>query len=203
MRMDETGRHGKRVGALVKSLAMASGCEPLQALEMGLAAELHDIGMMSIPEGILGKRAPLNPAEHAIVLRHVDAGSEILGDDQHPRVFLAREIVRYHHARWDGNGYPERVAGKRIPLGARACAVADAYDAMVCGLGTGNPKSMNDALGELRSHAGSQFDPELVECFDQMIRSETEDLGMDLTLNSGMEGFQSLVSALQEDRGFV
>ncbi len=203
MRMDESGRHGKRVGALVKSLAMANGCEPLQALEMGLAAELHDIGMMSVPEGILKKRALLNEAERAIVMRHVEAGSEILGDDQHPRVFLAREIVRYHHARWDGTGYPERVAGKRIPLGARACAVADAYDAMVCGLGAGNPRSMNEALGELRSQAGSQFDPELVECFDQMIRSETEDLGMDLALNSGMEGFQSLVSALQEDRGFV
>ena len=203
MRTDETGRHGKRVGALVKSLAMASGCEPLQALEMGLAAELHDIGMMSVPEGILKKRAPLNQAERAIVMRHVEAGSEILGDDRHPRVFLAREIVRYHHARWDGAGYPERVAGKRIPLGARACALADAYDAMVCGLGTGKPRSMNEALGELRAHAGGQFDPELVECFDQMIRSETEDLGMDLTLNSGMEGFQSLVSALQEDRGFV
>ena len=203
MRMDETGRHGKRVGALVKSLAMASGCEPLQALEMGLAAELHDIGMMSVPEGVLKKQGPLNAAERAIVLRHVDAGSEILADDRHPRVFLAREIVRYHHARWDGDGYPERVAGKRIPLGARACAVADAYDAMVCGLGAGKSRSMNDALGELRSHAGTQFDPDLVACFDQMIRTETEDLGMDLATNSGMEGFQSLVSALQEDRGFV
>src|SRR5258708_21967309 len=129
MRMDETGRHGKRVGALVKSLAMASGCEPLQALEMGLAAELHDIGMMSVPEGILKKRALLNEAERAIVMRHVEAGSEILGDDQHPRVFLARQIVRYHHARWDGTGQPQRVAGPRIPPRARARALAPAHDA--------------------------------------------------------------------------
>lgn len=203
MRMEPTGRHGKRVGALVKALALASGCEPLQALEMGLAAELHDIGMMSIPEGLLGKRAPLNDAERAIVRRHVEAGSEILCDDGHPRVFLAREIVRYHHARWDGAGYPERVAGKRIPLGARACAVADAYDAMVCGIGWRAPRPMDEALEALRAEAGRQFDPDLVECFDRMIRNETEDLGMDLATDSGMEGFQSLVSALQEDRGFV
>lgn len=203
LRRDPTGWHGKRVGALVKALALASGCEPLQALEMGLASELHDIGLMSVPDGILKKRGALNDAERSIVRRHVDAGAEILRDDRHPRVFLAREIARYHHARWDGEGYPEAVAGRRIPLPARVCAVADVYDAMVCGLGALPPRSMDEALGELRSQAGRQFDPELVECFDNMIRTETEDLGMDLALNSGMEGFQSLVNALQEDRGFV
>jgi len=203
LRMEDTGRHGKRVGTLVKALALASGIEPLQALEMGLAAELHDIGMMSVPAGILRKRAALNEAERAIVLRHVDAGSEILADDSHARVLLAREIVRYHHARWDGSGYPERVAGRRIPFAARACAVADAYDEMVCGIGTGKAKTMDEALEALASQAGHALDPELVRGFDELIRMETEDLGMDLATHTGMEGFQSLVSALQEDRGFV
>ena len=203
LRRDPSGWHGKRVGALVKALAIASGVEPLPALEMGLAAELHDIGLLSIPEGILKKPGALNEAERAIVRRHVDAGGEILRDDRHPRVFLAREIARYHHARWDGEGYPEAVAGKRIPLPARICAVADAYDAMVCGLGPRAPRPMDDALRELRAQAGRQFDPELVECFENLIRTETEDLGMDLASNDGMEGFQSLVNALVEDRGFV
>jgi putative two-component system response regulator len=203
MRMDKTGWHGKRVGALTKALAAASGCPPLQAMEMGLAAELHDIGMTSVPEGILARRGPLNEAELAIVRRHSDAGAEILRDDQHPRVFVAREIARYHHAHFDGKGYPERVAGKLIPVGARVCAVADAYDAMVCGLCGRPPMTMDEALGELRRQSGKQFDPQLVECFDDLIRAETEDLGMDLSSNTGMEGFQELVVALQADRGFA
>ncbi|MGE5616877.1 MAG: HD domain-containing phosphohydrolase, partial [Bacillota bacterium] len=100
LRMDPSGWHGKRVGALVKALAMQSGVDPLHALEMGLAAELHDIGMMSVPEAILRKRGALNEAERAIIRRHTEAGAEILRDDRHARVFMAREIVTYHHARW-------------------------------------------------------------------------------------------------------
>jgi putative two-component system response regulator len=203
MRMDKSGWHGKRVGALSKALAMASGVDPLQALEIGLAAELHDIGMMSVPEEILAKQGPLSEAERTLVRRHVDAGAEILRDDRHPRIFLAREIARYHHTQWDGAGYPERVGGKLIPVAARMCAVADAYDAMVCGLGSARPKTMDQALGELRRKAGTQFDPELVVRFDGLIREETEDLGMDLSSNPGMESFQELVNALQEDKGFV
>jgi putative two-component system response regulator len=203
MRWDPTGWHGKRVGALAKALALALGCEPLNALEIGLAAELHDIGFLSVPEGILAKKEPLNDAERAIVRRHVDAGAEMLGDDRHPRVFLAREIARYHHAHWNGEGYPERVAGKRIPFAARVCAIADAYDTMVCGLEGRAPRTMHDALEELGRESGRQFDPEMVACFDELIRTETEDLGMDLQSNAGMEGFQSLVGALREDRGFV
>ena len=203
LRRDPTGWHGKRVGALVKALAVAMGIDPLPAMEMGLASELHDVGLLSVPEAILRKDDGLNEAERAIVRRHVDAGSEMLRDDRHPRILLAREIARYHHARWDGEGYPERVAGKRIPFAARACAVADAYDAMVCGLGEGPPRSMNEALEELSREAGRQFDPEMVSCFDQLICMETEDLGMDLESNSGLEGFQSLIAALSEDRGFV
>ena len=203
LRMDPSGWHGKRVGALTKALAMAHGMDPLRSLEIGLAAELHDIGMMSVPEEILGRKGPLSDAERSLVRRHVDAGAEILRDDRHPRIFLAREIARYHHAHWDGAGYPERVGGKLIPLAARMCAVADAYDAMVCGLGASRPKSMDQALGELHRHAGTQFDPELVARFDGLIREETEDLGMDLSSSSGMEEFQEMVNALQEDRGFV
>ena len=203
LRRDPTGWHGKRVGALVKALAIAMGCDALPALEMGLAAELHDVGLLSVPEAILRKDDVLNEAERAIVRRHVDAGAEMLRDDRHPRILLAREIARYHHARWDGEGYPEHVAGKRIPFAARACAVADAYDAMVCGLGTSPRRSMNEALEALGREAGRQLDPEMVACFDQMIRMETEDLGMNLESNSGLEGFQSLIAALGENRGFV
>lgn len=203
LRMDKTGFHGKRVGTLSKALALATGMDPLHALEIGLATEVHDIGMLSVPEEILAKKSPLTAAEHRIVDRHVDAATEILSDDGHARTLLAREIARYHHARWDGEGYPERVGGKLIPLPARICAVADAYDSMVCGLAHQRRKSMDEALAELRRESGRQFDPELVARFDSMVRSETEDLGLDLKGNHGMDDFQELVHALEEDRGFV
>jgi putative two-component system response regulator len=202
MRMDETGLHGKRVGALVKGLAMAGGSGSLQALEMGLAAELHDIGMLAVPDGMLRKDGSLSEVERAIVGRHVDAGVEMLADDNHPRIFLAREIARYHHARWDGEGQPG-VGGPRIPPAARICAIADAYDAMVCGIGAGSRRSMDQALAELAAQSGHQFDPRLVETFDRFIRSESEDVGVDLASSPGMKEFESLITALQDDKGFA
>ena len=203
MQSEVSGWHGMRVGALVKALAIESGVAPLQALEMGHAAELHDIGMISVPQGILLKKGPLNEAEQVIVRKHVDAGDELLRTNRHPRMLLARDIARYHHAHWDGSGYPERVGGAFIPLGARICAIADAYDMMVCGYGSTPPRSMNEALAELQRCAGTEFDPGLVSCFHALIRREAEDRGMDLAVDSGLEGFQDLVASLKENRGFV
>jgi putative two-component system response regulator len=203
LRMDSTGWHGIRVGALTKALALASGLPPLQALEIGLAAELHDIGLISVPEAILAKKGELNEVERAMVERHTDAGAEILQNDEHSRILLAREIAKYHHARWDGGGYPPRVGGRFIPLPARICAVADAYDCMVCGLDHRPPMSMSEALDELRREAGRQFDPELVECFEAVIRDEAADLGVDPGAVAGLESFQEIVISLHEDRGFI
>ena len=203
MRMDSTGWHGMRVGALAKAFALFRGMPPLQAAEIGFACELHDIGMLSVPEGILGKQGSLNSAERAIVMRHTDAGADMLCDDSHPRMMLARDVARYHHARWDGEGYPGRVGGDFIPLAARICAIADAYDAMVAGIPGGNARSMDEALQELSRNAGTQFDPELAVEFDAMIRSEMEGRGVDLAEGSGMQDFQELIQSLTEDRGFV
>ncbi len=203
LRIDNTGCHGVRVGALTKALAIASGEPALQALEIGLAAELHDIGLSSVPEGILSKREALNDVERSLLEKHTEAGAEILRDDRHPRILMAREIAKYHHARWDGNGYPDRVGGSFIPLPARLCAVADAYDTMVCGLGKAQPMTMNDALAELQRESGRQFDPRLVACFEAMIRDEIADRDIDPSTMAGLEHFQDLVLSLQEDRGYV
>lgn len=203
LRMDDTGRHGMRVGALVKALALASGSTPLQALELGLAAEVHDIGMASVPVGILSKKGPLSEAEFAIVRRHPEAATAMLAADRHPRMLLARDMARFHHARWDGMGWPERVAGQSIPLGARLCAIADAYDMMVSGFGGGTSQSMGAALQVLQEESGRQFDPGLVSCFDSLIRGELEGLGIDPSVSPGLEDFQELVASLKDDRGFV
>jgi HD-GYP domain-containing protein (c-di-GMP phosphodiesterase class II) len=203
LRMDDTGWHGVRVGALVKALALEWGCGPLQALELGLASELHDIGMASVPAAILAKPGALNEAERFAVRKHAEAGGAMLVDGDHPRLLLARDIARYHHARWDGTGYPDRIAGAAIPLGARMCAIADAYDMMVCGFGGRTPLGMGAALEELRRQAGLQFDPELVSCFDALVKGELDGIGVDPSSEPGMEAFQELVLSLKEDRGFV
>ena len=203
LRMDDTGWHGVRVGALVKALALAVGLPPLQALETGLAAELHDIGLTSVPAAVLGKRGQLNEGELALVRRHAEGGAAMLVDDPHPRLLLARQIAQYHHARWDGEGYPERVAGVAIPLGARMCAIADAYDAMVCGLAGRPAVTMEVAMAEIRRCSGSQFDPELVSCFYAIVNEGLVGLGLDPGAVHGMESFQELVASLKENRGFV
>jgi putative two-component system response regulator len=203
LRMDDTGWHGVRVGAMVRALALACGCPALQAGEMGLAAELHDIGMSSVPAAILAKPGPLNEAEWAAVRKHNEGGAAMLVHDRHPRLMMARDVAHYHHARWDGSGYPARVGGTAIPLCARLCAVADAYDMMVCGFGGRAPLSLAAALAELQRESGGQFDPQLVSSFDALVKGELEALGFDDTSEPGMEVFQELIRSLKDDRGFV
>ena len=98
-------------------------------------------------------------------LQRIEAGAEMLRDDRHPMVFLAREIAKYHHAHWDGNGHPERVGGTFIPLAARICAIADAYDAMT----HDRPYKQGIPAGEARevieSERGAHFDPQVVDAF--------------------------------------
>ena len=203
MQIDDSGWHGVRVGALTKALALANGVAPIQALEMGLAAEIHDIGLLAVPSELMQRHRAGRLSREAIIPRHVEAGVQMLSDDRHPRVFMAREIAKYHHARWDGAGYPECVGGKFIPLAARMAAVADAYDGLVCGYAGVPAKGMGEALDELRSRAGSELDPDLVASFADLVRSETSNLGLDLGEEQGMDDFHELVVALKEDRGFV
>lgn len=201
LRADPSGWHGVRVGALTQSLAVACGEQPLRALEIGLAAELHDIGLLSVPEEVMEPKSA--ERGEAAYLRHTNAGAELLREDRHSRLLLAGEISAYHHAWWDGSGYPGNVGGRFIPSAARMCAVADAYDELVSGFrGTGGVP-MGKALQELRSMAGTRFDPELVERFEGVVRDASLNRGIDPDGDTGMEEFQELVLALQEDRGYL
>ena len=113
--------------------------------------------------------------------------------------------VRCDHARWDGDGYPSNVAGTSIPLPARICAVADVYDTLVSDRPYRKACSMDKALAELRRVAGTQLDPELVRCFEVVIRREAANEGIDpsMDMDGGLENFQQLIAALNEDRGFL
>jgi HD-GYP domain-containing protein (c-di-GMP phosphodiesterase class II) len=202
-RIDSTGWHGIRVGVLTQALALECGLSPIQALEFGLAAQLHDIGMASVPESVLMQPAALNNVERALVRKHVAAGAAILAGDQHPRMLVAGDMVKYHHARWDGEGFPSDVAGNSIPLSARLCAVADVYDSLVTDRPYRKARSMDESLVELRRAAGTQLDPDLVRSFEVVIRREAANEGIDPSVDAGLESFQKLINALTEDRGFL
>ncbi len=127
------------------------------------AAELHDVGKLAIPEEILGKPGSLTEDEWEFVRRHTLIGERILASA--PALEAAAKIVRSTHERWDGTGYPERLAGGAIPLGARIICVCDAFNAMTSHRPYATRVTREAALGELFSCAGTQFDPEVVEAF--------------------------------------
>lgn len=132
------------------------------SLEYGFL--LHDVGKIGVPNGLLEKPAALTPDEFGLVQQHTVIGAEILADV----TFLQGEglrVIRSHHERWDGTGYPDRLAGRAIPLSARIFALADAVDAMTGERPYRRPATWDAATEEISSQSGRQFDPEVVEAF--------------------------------------
>jgi diguanylate cyclase (GGDEF)-like protein len=155
--------HLADVGQLATGAARALGLPAEQVELIGLGAELHDVGKVAIPEAILHKPGPLTAEEWAVIREHTIIGQRIL--DASPALVEVGSFVRSSHERWDGTGYPDRLAGTAIPLGARVIAVCDSYDAMTSDRSYRRAMSEEVALAELRAGAGSQFDPEVVAAF--------------------------------------
>lgn len=153
------------------SLALASklGLSPTEIENLKAAALLHDIGKISTPESILHKPGPLKMDEWQMIEDHPKIGSEILEKVQQLSSIVP--AVRHHHERYDGLGYPNGLSGKNIPLIARIIGLADAYDAMISDRTYRNALSKEDALEEIKRCAGTQFDPELVDLFVEIIIS--------------------------------
>ncbi len=131
-----------------------------------LAASLHDLGKLAIPEEILRKPAALNETERLVLERHPQIGYRML---ESLGVDPIADWVLHHHERWDGSGYPNGLTGDEIPLGARIIFVADAFDAMTSQRVYREPLSEPDALAELRRCSGTQFDPEIVRAFSRAL----------------------------------
>jgi len=160
---EATADHCHRVRDVCVRLAaeMDVPRERLRDLELG--AMLHDIGKFKVPDAILKKPGPLTPEEWAVMRRHPEYGAEIVEKIDFLRG--AVDVVRNHHERFDGTGYPRGLAGEAIPLFARIFMVADAYDAIVSKRVYKAAADPDVALAEIRRSAGTHFDPEVVDAF--------------------------------------
>ena len=161
-----TGAHSERVRRYATELAIAVDDTLLEEPSLEFGFILHDVGKIAIPDAVLAKPDPLTPAERRLLETHTVLGEQMVGNAALLRGQGAR-VVRSHHERWDGRGYPDNLGGEDIPLGARVFSVADALDAMTSDRPYRRAGSWEDAVTEIVSHAGSQFDPRVVSAFQE------------------------------------
>ena len=165
-----TGRHSYEVAALSKRLALALGLEAREVQVIGLAARLHDAGKVAVRDAVLRKPGRLTPEEWSIIRTHSIVGADVVS--RVPSLRALAPTIRAHHERWDGQGYPDQLAGTAIPLGARVIAVADAYQAMTTDRPYRSRITPELALEELRRCAGSQFDEVIVGALERLLRAD-------------------------------
>ena len=153
-------RHMHDVAELARAVGTRLGLDAEDLDVVVRAAELHDIGKVAVPDAILHKPGPLDEAEWSFIRQHTIIGERIVGAAEALRP--VGRVVRASHERWDGGGYPDGLAGEAIPLGARIVFACDAWDAMTCDRGYRSALAAEEAAAELRAHAGTQFDADVV-----------------------------------------
>jgi HD-GYP domain-containing protein (c-di-GMP phosphodiesterase class II)/CHASE1-domain containing sensor protein len=161
----QTGMHARRVGFFSEVLAKAAGWSAAQTDCIRLAAPMHDVGKISIPDAVLRKPGAPTPDELETLKTHTLIGARMLDGSNVPLLDMAREIALCHHERWDGQGYPHRLAGQLIPESARIVAIVDAYDALTHDRVYHSAISEEEALALLQQGSGMQFDPYLLAHF--------------------------------------
>jgi putative two-component system response regulator len=169
-----THLHCERLVDYADGLATRLGLPPAQTETLRLGACLHDIGKIGVPDVLLQKARGLDEEEWVVLRRHAEIGAAILEDiDGWAEV---RRIVRHHHERFDGAGYPDRLRGGAIPLGARIVCVIDAFDVMCAGRPYSTPRPPEEAIAELIRQRGSQFDPDVVDAFLHVVEETAPEL---------------------------
>jgi diguanylate cyclase (GGDEF)-like protein len=164
-----SGSHSERVAQLASRLAGRLGL-PREDVELTqLAASVHDVGKLALPEDLLHKRDPLTASDWATLRQHAQIGFRML---ESLGAAPVADSVLHHHERWDGAGYPDNLAGDEIPIGARIIFVADAYDAMTSDRVYRPSRSEDEALAEIVACAGTQFDPSVVEALSEELETE-------------------------------
>lgn len=165
-----TEGHCQRLAAYAERLGRALGFGPVHLRTLRMAATLHDIGKIAVPEAILGKPGPLTSAEFATLQGHPIAGAEICAPLRSARAILP--AIRHHHERWDGQGYPDGLRGPAIPLDARIIAIVDAFDAMTSDRPYRRGMPIPEAVAIMRANTGPQWDPGLLKLFLELIEAE-------------------------------
>jgi HD-GYP domain-containing protein (c-di-GMP phosphodiesterase class II) len=164
-RDSDTGGHVERMSRYSMLIARELGWTPERCRELWLAAALHDVGKVAVPDAILLKPGPLSPEERRIMQRHCQAGFDVLSGSDSALLSLGAEIALTHHERFDGAGYPSGLSGADIPLVGRIVAVADVFDALTSARVYKDAIEISDAVAILREGRGTQFDPEIVDAF--------------------------------------
>ncbi|HEU5458198.1 MAG TPA: HD domain-containing phosphohydrolase [Terracidiphilus sp.] len=165
----DTGRHTWRMAGYSRVLATAAGWTAQWAMNMELAASLHDAGKIGVPESILRAPRRLTTEEWETMKQHTEIGYKILSKCSGPIFTLAAEIARYHHERWDGSGYQFGLAGNAIPESARIVAVADVFDALTIRRPYKEAWTVETSLEEIRRLAGTHLEPRLVTLFEDSL----------------------------------
>jgi putative two-component system response regulator len=164
---DDTGRHIKRVSEYSAFLAEKAGYDRDFVKRLKLYASLHDVGKVGLPDALLKKPGKYTPDEFIAMQQHVVIGARML---DHPDLdMMAKNVALYHHERWDGSGYIAQLAGEAIPIEARLVSIADQYDALTTKRVYKEAFSETDAELLIAEHAGTYFDPRLVELFSRHI----------------------------------
>ncbi len=162
-RSHETEEHAKRIAFISRKIGENMNLPPNALDELELFSMLHDIGKIGIDDRILNKPGKLNDHERFIMKKHPEIGYRIAMSS--PELEPVAEYILYHHERWDGSGYPKGLKGEKIPLLSRILAVSDAYDAMIEDRIYRKAMSVDDAVTEIKSNSGTQFDPHVVKVF--------------------------------------
>ena len=175
----DLGEHHDGVAELVEEVGRRMGTDGEELATLREAAALHDIGKVAIPDAIITKPGPLTDEEWKFMRRHTLIGERILAAA--PALGAASRLVRSSHEAWDGTGYPDELAGVEIALGARIIAICDSFDAMISTRPYSPGREINAALAELRRCAGTQFDPDIIPVFEQVLADRAKPPTADAT----------------------
>ncbi len=189
----DTGVHIWRMAAYSAAIARCYGWSVQQADMLELAAPMHDIGKVGIPDEILKKPGPLTDEEWNIMRTHPKIGHNILSRSQTPLFSMAADVAMYHHEKWDGSGYPRIFKGDKIPEAARIVAVSDVFDALTMKRPYKDAWPVEKAINEIKNCSGTHFDPDIVRCFletERQVRNLKVD--WDKREKEGIKEFQGL-----------